>query len=164
MATENTDLVRKIKNPRRILYVILALIALISLPIVKMALSESQSKRDKQRSMHDHAEPDAGVIVIKTTYSGVPIHLDPDQRMIAAPVMGNIGWEQAVNGVPTRRYPVRGEPIDLVDPTTIGVARTGAYRILENQAIDRAEIAYCKYRGPNPPSGWFDMALNNRRQ
>ncbi len=109
-------------------------------------------------------EADTGVIVITTKYPGIPLHTDPDQRMTAAPIMKKMfAWEKAINGIPVKRFIPGKDPIDLVDTNTIGVARTIAYRIVEGQGYDKAELAYVKHRERSPPSGWFDAALNTRR-
>lgn len=107
-------------------------------------------------------EPDVAVIVIRTSYPSIPIHTDPDQRITAGPVIGNFAWEKSVNGVPVKRFPVNGPPIDLVNPATIGTTRTIAYRILEGQGVDSAEFVYYKHRSVEPPSGWFEAALSTR--
>lgn len=135
-------------------------VSLLVVPLLIWLCTEPSPSEIKAKKV---IEPQIATIVITTKYPGVPLHLSPDQNIIAAPVMGNIGWERAVNGIPVKRFPVNGKPIDLVDPSSVGVMRTVAYRILENQGTESAELAYSKYRGENPSSDWFDVALSNRQ-
>ena len=89
----NAGLLRKVTGAKTIFRVILAviglLVLLISIPIIKMARSELKSK---QQQMASQVEPDIGIIVITTKYPGIPINLDPGQRITAAPTMRNIEW------------------------------------------------------------------------
>lgn len=147
-------------SKKAIVLIIFGLLILVPLMIWLFTPPDPATKRVVRA-----IEPDAGVIIVKTTYPGIPIHLDPNQAITIAPVMGNIGWEQAVNGIPTKRFPLKGKSIDLVDQDEIGEVRTAACRILENQGIDKAEFVYIKHpKHTEPPSGWFDLALNSRRQ
>lgn len=143
---------------------VIFVLLVISVCYARIQIKELMASSKKESEAHQTTkEPDTAVIIVKTTYPGIPIHVDPNQAIVAAPVMGNIAWEQAVNGIPIRRFPLKGKPIDLVDPDTIGTVRTMACRILENNGIDSAEFVYAKYpMHTQPPSGWFEAGLNTR--
>ncbi len=107
------------------------------------------------------AEPTTGTLLITTSYSGIPIHTDPDENIMAGPVT-LVDWEKAVNGIPSQRILIGKPTIDLIPQGSRGARHTIAYRILEGQGVTEVELAFVKYRGENPPSGWYETALKNK--